>query len=259
MLAYINHGEYEEAMGIYYELRDHEDTNKVKDFVLDAKMYATMIRSLTHAKNMTAHLNRFDPTTEPVYAYSVEDDDRAILENIEGDSQPALLTALTLFNDMRRLEIQPSPEMYTSMLKACTEQKDSYVLEKLHKLMRMDLYLDPDVRVLNQLMEAYSVIGDGPSALEIWDTIETSLFNSDSVSIVLKACLDYGYHTRANAIWNAVKLKQPELRLSVDDFNNYLLCVIRSKDMEKAEKLVQEGLANGDADESSVNTLEQYK
>lgn len=210
MLAYINDGKYEEAMEIYYELRDHEDSpnSSVKNLQLDAKTYGSMISSLTDIKNMVLNKTRFDPTMEPLYEYSVEDVDSAIYQDIEGDSQPSLLTALTLFNDMRHLEIQPSSEMYISMLKSCAEQKDGYVLEKIHKLIRMDLYLDPDIKVFNHLMNAYNIVGDGSSVLEIWDTAESSNnFDQESVSIVLNTCLQHGFITRLTAIWNTLKLK----------------------------------------------------
>lgn len=210
MLAYINDGKYEEAMEIYYELRDHEDSpnSSVKNLQLDAETYGTMIRSLTDVKNMMLNKTQYDPTVEPLYEYSVEDVDSAIYQDIEGDSQPSLLTALTLFNDMRHLEIQPTSEMYIDMLKSCAEQKDGFVLEKIHKLIRMDLYLDPDIKVFNHLMNAYNIVGEGSSVLEIWDTAESSdNFDDESVSIVVNTCLQHGFITRLTSIWNILESK----------------------------------------------------
>ncbi|KAI9352369.1 hypothetical protein BD770DRAFT_142833 [Pilaira anomala] len=210
MLSYINDGKYEEAMEIYYELRDHEDSanHAVKSLRLDADIYESMIRSLTNGKNMDLNKTRFDPNVEPMYEYSVEDVDTAIYTNIDGDSQPSLLTALTLFNDMRHLEIQPTSEMYIDMLKCCEEQRDEFVLEKLHKLIRMDLYLDPDLRVFNHLMKAYKVVGDGSSVLEIWDMAEASNnFDKESVSIVINTCLENGFITRLRSIWKNLESK----------------------------------------------------
>ncbi|GAA5804875.1 hypothetical protein HPULCUR_010384 [Helicostylum pulchrum] len=210
MLSYINDGKYEEAMEIYYELRDHEDsaTDSVKDLRLNAETYASMIDSLTNKNNMTLNQTRYDPTDEPLYQYSVQDVDSVIYSNIEGDSQPSLLTALTLFNDMRHLEIQPNSQMYVNMLKACQEQRDDYVLEKLHKLIRMDLYLDPDLEVFNHLMKAYKVVGDGSSVLEIWDMAQTSNnFDKESVSIVIDTCLENGFVTRLRSIWESLESK----------------------------------------------------
>lgn len=271
MLAYINDGKYEEAMEIYYELRDHEDSakNTTKNLRLDADTYATMIRSLTDTKNMEAHGNRFDPTAEPLYEYSVEDVDSAIFQDIEGNSQPALLTALTLFNDMRHLEIQPTSEMYISMLKACVQQRDGYVLEKLHKLIRMDLYLDPDREVFYYLMEAYRVVGDGASVLEIWDSlVADQAVDEKSISTVLKACAQYGYKSRAKAIWE--ELNSKNIKIPMNDCNQYLLSQlnhiqqeegkeVQGQQLKDLEGLVQQGLSNSQANDTSVNLLEKYK
>lgn len=257
MLAYMNDGKYEDAMEIYYELRDHEDSpnNSVKNLQLDADTYAVMIASLTDPKNMALNGTQFDPTAEPLYEYSVEDVDSAIYQDIEGDSQPALLTALTLFNDMRHLEIQPTPSMYTSMLKACVQQKDGYVLEKLHKLIRMDLYLDPDISVFNHLMEAYSVVGDSAAVLEIWDT--AAGYDEKSVSIVLKTCLEHGLATRSQSIYEAAK--QQHMKIPVEAFNDYLLCQLRKKTVEEVTPILDQALANGEANESSVKLVDKYK
>lgn len=258
MLAYMNDGQYEAAMEIYYELRDHEDSpnNSVKNLQLDADIYEVMIKSLTNPKNMALNGTHFDPTAEPLYEYSVEDVDSAIYQDIEGDSQPALLTALTLFNDMRHLEIQPTPSMYNSMLKACIEQKDGYVLEKLHKLIRMDLYLDPDIHVFNHLMEAYSVVGDSAAVLEIWDT--ATRYDEKSISIVLKTCLNYGLVTRSQSIWETVK-KQQQQQIPVEAFNDYLVCQLRKKTVEQVKPILDEALLNGEANESSVKLFVKHK
>jgi pentatricopeptide repeat protein len=257
MLAYINDGQFEDAMEIYYEVRDHESaSNKLR---LNAETYAAMISSLTDTKNVDLSNKRvFDTTAEPMYEYSVQDGDTAILHNIDGDSQPSLLTALTLFNDMRHLEIRPTPSMYIDMLKACAEQQDDFVLDKLHKLIRMDLYFDPDIQVYNGLMKAYQAVGDGAAVLEIWDIAESShAYDDTSVSIVLKTCLDHGYYTRANAIRSIL---QSQIKLSVQDFNSYLQGVlVNGKDIDRAQEVLKEGLSRGEADETSVNILEAYQ
>ncbi|KAK4516241.1 uncharacterized protein ATC70_011211 [Mucor velutinosus] len=258
MLAYMNDGKYEEAMEIYYELRDH-DEDPTKNLRLKPDTYAFMLQSLTDPNKIQQNHTQFENNVEPIYEYSVEDVDSALYPDIDGDSQPALLTALALFNDMRHLEIQPTPDMYANLLKACADQKDGHVLEKLHKLIRMDLYLDPDVRVFNQLMRAYDVVGDPASVLEIWEVAESSnVVDRDSVSTVLQTCLRNGYVSRADAIWESLKYKRKAIQPTVDDFNVYLQCILNSNDIEKAETLVQEGLSTGQADDSSVNILKTH-
>ncbi|KAF1799140.1 hypothetical protein FB192DRAFT_1395144 [Mucor lusitanicus] len=258
MLAYMNDGKYEEAMEVYYELRDH-DEDPTKNLRLKPDTYASMLQALTDPHKMQQNHTQFEDNVEPMYEYSVEDVDSAIYPDIDGDSQPALLTALALFNDMRHLEIQPTPDMYANLLRACADQKDGYVLEKLHKLIRMDLYFDPDVQVFNQLMRAYDVVGDPASVLEIWEVADSSdVVNHDSVSTVLQTCLRNGYHSRANAIWESLQYKKDAIQPTADDFNVYLQCLLNSNDIGKAEKMVQEGLATGQANESSVNILETH-
>lgn len=257
MLAYMNDGKYEEAMEIYYELRDHDEDPK-KNLRLRPDTYASMLQALTDPSKMQQNHTQFEDNGEPMYEYSVEDVDSAIYPDIDGDSQPALLTALALFNDMRHLEIQPTPDMYANLLKACADQKDGYVLEKLHKLIRMDLYFDPDVQVCNQLMRAYDVVGDPASVLEIWEVAESSnVVDHASVATVLQTCLRNGYYSRAHAIWEALQHRDA-IQPTVDDFNVYLQCVLNSNDTETAEKMVQEGLSTGQANESSVNILKTH-
>lgn len=242
MLAYLNDGHYEDAMEIYYQLRDHEK----HVLRLTADTYATMIHSLTSSKKKTEP--KFDPSVEPVYYYSVEDSSSYIYADLDGESEPALLTALTLLNDMRTLHIQATSGMYVDLLKACAEQKDAYVLDKVHKLIRMDVYLDPSVDVFNGLMKAYQAIGDGQAVLEIWDVLET--FDNQSVSIVLKTCVDLDFGSRADAIWDTLKQEQ----VSVENFNLYLTSLLKRNEIEEAQQLISgEGV-----DESSKRLVENH-
>ncbi|KAI8645766.1 hypothetical protein BD408DRAFT_411035 [Parasitella parasitica] len=257
MLAYMNDGRYEEAMEIYYELRDH-DQNPIKQLRLKPDTYASMLQALTDPTKMQENHAQFDDSTEPMYEYSVQDVGTALYPNIDGDSQPALLTALALFNDMRHLEIQPTPDMYTNLLKACADQKDGFVLEKLHKLIRMDLNFDPSIQVFNQLMRAYHAVGDPAPALEIWEVAESSnMVDCESVSTALEICLQYGYFSRADAIWSSLG-GHKDIEVTVGNFNVYLQSLLNSSAADKAEKMVQEGLCSGHADETSVNILKMY-
>jgi pentatricopeptide repeat protein len=257
MLAYMNDGKYEESMEIYYELRDH-DEDPTKNLRLMPDTYAAMLKALTDPSKIQENHIQFDKNVEPIYEYSVEDADSAIYPDVDGNSQPALLTALALFKDMRHLEIQPTPDMYENLLKACADQKDGYVLEKLHKLIRMDHYFDPDVDVFNQLMRAYHAVGDPASVLEIYEVAESSnVVDQKSLSTVLETCLQNGFHSRAEAIWNSLEYKN-NIKITANDFNIYLQCLLNSNDTDKAEKMIQEGLTSGQANEASVNILKKY-
>ncbi|CEP17939.1 hypothetical protein [Parasitella parasitica] len=257
MLAYMNDGRYEEAMEIYYALRDH-DQDSTQNLQLRPETYASMLQALTDPSKVLDSRTQFESGAEPMYEYSVQDVDTAIYPDIDGDSQPALLTALALFNDMRHLEIQPTPDMYTNLLKACADQKDGYVLAKLHKLIRMDLYVDPDVQIFNHLMKAYHAVDDPASALEIWEAAESSnMVDRDSVSTALQTCLQHGYFSRADAIWSSLR-EHKDIKVTADEFNVYLQSLLDSNDIDKAKTMVQKGLSSGHANETSVNILKKY-
>ncbi|KAG1344114.1 hypothetical protein G6F62_004583 [Rhizopus arrhizus] len=186
MVAYMNDGKYHDSMEIYHELRNYEDRASSLDLRLDSSVYETMIESLTKAR---PDYKRFEQDQEPIYEYSVADNDSLIVTNVEGDSSPSLLTALTLLNDMRHLEIPATVNIYTSMLQTCAEQKDEYVLEKVHRLIRMEPCIDPEIDITNHLLKAYYEIKDIGLVLDIWNVAEeTKGFDQTSISVVLKAC-----------------------------------------------------------------------
>ncbi|CEI90290.1 hypothetical protein RMCBS344292_04618 [Rhizopus microsporus] len=207
ILAYINDDLLEDAMEIYYALREHHKKcrdnpkRKAKVFVqLDATFYSILISSLSSFK-----------------------------ENEKRVSQ-RLVAALKLFNDMRPLQIQPSTHIYTAMLHACGQNRDEYVLEHVYQLIKVDLYLDPDIGIYNALMDAYNRIGDGRTVLDIWQQLVSSAppnvaVDQASVSIVLDSCGHNGYMHRAPSIWNW--LKRTGFELNTNNYNSYIECLCR--------------------------------
>jgi tetratricopeptide (TPR) repeat protein len=254
MVAYMNDGKYHDSMEIYHELRNYEDRASSLDLRLDSSVYETMIESLTKAR---PDYKRFEQDQEPIYEYSVADNDSLIVTNVEGDSSPSLLTALTLLNDMRHLEIPATVNIYTSMLQACAEQKDEYVLEKVHRLIRMEPCIDPEIDITNHLLKAYYEIKDIGLVLDIWNVAEeTKGFDQTSISVVLKACIESGNLERANHIWS---LMEDNMKIQKEDYNRYLDCLLRYGIIEQAKTLLQEGMAKGIADKTSVNIWEKYQ
>ncbi|KAI8391253.1 uncharacterized protein BYT42DRAFT_490600 [Radiomyces spectabilis] len=207
ILAYINDQQTDVAMDIYYELRNHYEnlhtssgSAPVIEIDLDVPFYTSLITALTHQA-----------------------------ERIP-DSSPELLFALSLFNDMRQLHIQPNAHAYTAILHACGRHKDSYVLEEIHQLIKMDLYFDPDTAVYNALMDAYNRTGDGDTVLQIWETLALSsapeaMIDQVSVSIVLDSCGHNGYHFKAQSIWKM--LKDEFFPLNSNNYNSYIECLCR--------------------------------
>ncbi|KAL0083508.1 hypothetical protein F4703DRAFT_1738696 [Phycomyces blakesleeanus] len=204
IVSYINDQRIDEAMEIYYDIRKRHSIHHKSHISLDVNLYTILISSLTNA-----------PATK----------------DTSSPSHPNLLAALTLFNDMRQLRIQPNAYCYTAILHACGQHKDMYVLEQVHKLMKMDLYFDPDTAVYNALMDAYSRSGEGETVLQIWETLimsssPTTSIDATTISIVLDSCGHNGLGHLAKDIWK--RLRDNEFALNSNNFNSYIECLCRS-------------------------------
>lgn len=242
MLAYINDGLVDDAMDIYYELREFvhgSDTGKER-FNMDATFYTTLISAMTRLPGQQLDL---EDRPAPNYAYTIDD---TPIQGLDGRSQPMLLTALSLFNDMRRSMIRPNAHVYTAILHACAKYKDAYVLEQIHKLIRMDLYFDPDTAVYNALMNAYNRVGDGHIVLQMWEMLALSsapetAIDQTTVSIVLDSCGHNGYNYHSREIWHM--LKQSGFELNTNNYCSYVECLCRFKGREgweEAKRVVDE-------------------
>lgn len=254
ILAYINDDLIDDALEIYFTLRehhrkcrDHLSTQKIP-IKLDTTFYSTLISSLSNG-----------PTSE---SFQVNDD--------ENNSSPRLVAAMTMFNDMRPLQIQPTIHTYTSMLHACGQYRDRYVLDKIHQQIKVDLYLDPDIGIYNSLMDAYNRTEDGEAVLDIWQTISMPASYSNitpdqtSVSIVLDSCGHNGLVSRARTIWKW--LKRTQFILNTNNYNSYIECLCREDGRtgwDEAIEIVKEEMSTPDrplhgspiVDMKTVNTL----
>ncbi|KAI8639530.1 hypothetical protein BD408DRAFT_392156 [Parasitella parasitica] len=257
ILAYINDDKLDDALAIYYTLREHhkkckQDTTRSQVKIpiqLDTTFYSTLIAALS--KNDVHHttISRDDPE----------------------ESSPRLVAAMSIFNDMRPLQIRPSMHTYTAMLHACGQYRDPYVLDQVHKLIKVDLYLDPDIAIYNAMMDAYNRIGDGGKVLDIWQTLSLSASQQSqlapdqtTVSIVFDSCGHNGLMQHAQSIWSF--LKRTQFKLNTNNFSSYIECLCRSKGREgwdrafdiATQEMSTPGkpqLGNPVLDEKTLNTL----
>ncbi|KAI9270487.1 hypothetical protein BDA99DRAFT_501918 [Phascolomyces articulosus] len=274
MLAYINDDQLDDAMDIYYELREHCQNAEPGQarITLDTTFYTSLISAMTalsSRQRKQQHNDLNTPSSVPSYAFMVEEKPDNSVENLDGTSQPNLLRALTLFNDMRRLLIRPNAHVYTAMLNACAKYRDAYALEQIHRLIRMDLYFDPDTAVYNALMDAYNHCGDGHVVLQLWDILMLSsapkiAIDQATISVVLDSCGHNGYSHKAHGIWR--KVKRVGFDLNTNNYNSYIECLCRQKGRqgwEEARRVVLDEMRAPSAihdprppfEEKTLNTL----
>ncbi|KAG0180256.1 hypothetical protein DFQ28_009210 [Apophysomyces sp. BC1034] len=254
MLAYLRAGQLDNAMGIYYELRNHHEKTTTEErksqLKLDKAFYNTLISALTEN---TANTSK--PEGQVIYAYTVEDDANEWLGMDDEYEQPALRAALALFNDMRQLEIQPSSESYRALLQACGEHKDEYVLEQIHRLIRMDTSFSLDAIIDATLIKAYHSVGNYEQVLQIWDTTTQSGVgvDQDTVTMILDSCKHSIHQTKT--VWSLLNGKGYALNTSHYHLYVEILCQHSKEGWEEAWKLVN---AKSLVDRQTVNILTRF-
>lgn len=247
--AYTKSGDIDTALDIYYAVKEKhiparrrkpENSNTV---TLDTQFFTALITSFTQTAEGISSIdhdlhNEDRISYAPSYLYTVEDDDdrRHFIEG-EDESSAALGTALSLFTDMRQLQIRPNAHTYTTLLHAAAKHQDEIALEHIHKLIKMDLYLDPDIAIYNGLMNAYNRTGQGHQVIQIWETLNLASspgagtqersVDQASVSIVLDSCGHNGYGYKAQEIWD--NLKRCRFPLNTNNYNSYIEALCRMK------------------------------
>ncbi|KAH8554200.1 hypothetical protein BGW37DRAFT_421674 [Umbelopsis sp. PMI_123] len=248
--AYTKIGDLDTALDIYYAVKEkHVPARRRKSdssntITLDTQFFTALINS------------------------------RHFIEG-ENQSSAALATALALFTDMRQLQIRPNAHTYTTLLHAAAKHQDEIALEQIHKLIKMDLYLDPDIAIYNGLMNAYNRTGQGHEVVQIWDTLSLSStptqdknIDQASVSIVLDSCAHNGYGYKAQQIWDS--LKRYQFPLNTNNYNSYIEALCRMKDddgWEQAYAIAQKEMipqtsqhsdSGTPVDTKTVNTLVSF-
>ncbi|GAB5590300.1 hypothetical protein Unana1_05200 [Umbelopsis nana] len=248
--AYTKSGDIDTALDVYYAVKEkHVPARRRKSdssntITLDTQFFTSLITSFTQTAERMAEMDHHEQPNDdqlsyaPSYLYTVEDDDdrKYFIEGEDGSSA-VLATALSLFTDMRQLQIRPNAHTYTTLLNAAAKQRDEISLEHIHKLIKMDLYLDPDIAIYNGLMNAYNRTGQGHQVIQIWETLNLASspsagsqernIDQASVSIVLDSCAHNGYGIKAQEIWD--NLKRCHFRLNTNNYNSYIEALCRMK------------------------------
>ncbi|ORX56153.1 hypothetical protein DM01DRAFT_1406504 [Hesseltinella vesiculosa] len=203
-VAYVIANRLEDAMAIYYVLRDRHP----KQVVLDSVYFNMLIKALAQPVQ--------------VQRLSSSNTGRSMKH------KERLSMSLQLFTDMRNLRLQPSPHTYTILLNACSFARDADGLLKIHQLMKMDLQLDPTTKLYNALMDGYNRTFQFEQVMFVWDKLfHDNKFDNASVSIVLDACGYHQQHGRGEAIWKILSAYSG-FSLNTNNFNSYIEFICRS-------------------------------
>jgi len=156
--------------------------------------------------------------------------------------------AIYVFGHMRQSPLQekrPTAETYTQCLEGIAKQADLNSLETVHNMLKLDSEVEPDTRLHNALMLAYTACEQPERSLEFWDDIvysrEGPTYNS--ICIALQACeaMPFG-ERRARDIWK--RLKKFEIDVTKEIYEGYVAALARhgliAESIEQLDKMEAE-------------------
>lgn len=134
--------------------------------------------------------------------------------------------AVHIFNHMRthtRSDTVATVETYVTCLKGIARSKDEESLETVHNQLKLDFTIEPNTRLSNALMLAFTACGHPRRALAFWDDIAASQEgpNINSIHLALRACEIAPWGDRkAREIWE--KLQKTGIESSQDLWTSYV-------------------------------------
>ena len=134
--------------------------------------------------------------------------------------------ATHVFGHMRQFpnpEKRPTAAAYAQCLEGIAQLADLTSLETVHNMLKLDVHVEPDTKLHNAMMLAYSACGMPERALEFWDDIvysrEGPTYNS--IRIALKACEKAPWGDKAaRDIWG--RLKRFEIEVGKEIYEGYV-------------------------------------
>lgn len=248
MEAYIKGGHVEDAMDIYYTLKDYIDQQQQKNLnnqlEIDSSFYNRLISALTKTTTNSSNNNEKEVSTH--LGYTVEED-VPIIANIEHDTSASLQLALQLFQDMRHKDIPTNKDTYINLIKACGNEKDSYILGQIHQLLRMDYSLELDQTLIYELMKTYYQVNDIGMLFELWESSghyqqqqqqqeqEQNTYN-DMIQFLLNICYEKKYKYHALRIWadlpSSLKLEDKHLSTL------FIKCLCEANEWDQAKSII---------------------
>ena len=152
--------------------------------------------------------------------------------------------ACHVFGHMRQQAIserRPNISVYVACFEGIAKAADLQSLEMVHNMLKLDSEIEPDTKLYNVLMLAYTACGEPDRSLGFWDDIihsrEGPTYNS--IQIALRACEAQPFGDRqACEIW--ARLKRFEIEVTKEIYAAYIGALAGQALFAECAKLVNE-------------------
>ncbi|EPE35328.1 hypothetical protein GLAREA_11027 [Glarea lozoyensis ATCC 20868] len=150
-----------------------------------------------------------------------------------------------VFGHMRQHHLttrKPTLETYIACFEGIASCKDAESLDMVHNMFKLDSAMEPNTKLYNALMLAYTAIDDGDRALEFWVDITNSTEGPSyqSLEIVFRACevAPFGY-TTVKETW--AKMRRMEIEITRDVWQAYIGALGGRGKLEEAKDAILNG------------------
>ena len=151
--------------------------------------------------------------------------------------------ALHVFGHMRqhiRVDGRPLPATYVDCLEGIARAADSESLHTVHNMLKMDSSIEPDTRLYNALMLAYTACEEPYTAVQFWDLITNSREGPSyrSIEIMFRACEQQPLgDKKAREIWT--QMHRMEIEITKNVFVAYIAAIAGQGKLDEAKAIVE--------------------
>ncbi|KAL2071841.1 hypothetical protein VTL71DRAFT_13076 [Oculimacula yallundae] len=194
-----------------------------------------------------------DPATTTVRSWEAYTIMRQVFDETNLDQRTRMMNeyfsrgrcdmACHAFGHMRQHSMphrRPVLETYVQCFEGIASLADRECLDMVHNMLKMDSSIEPNTKLYNALMLAYTSCDEADRALDFWDDIT----NSDegpsykSLEIVFWACGKKPFGDRkARDIWN--KMRRMEIEVTRKVFAGYISALAGQGKFEEARDLIE--------------------
>ena len=239
------------ALSMMYLRRD--EINELTDLLqTQAYHYTTDERQRLLDTFMAFCLDRNMSTVRAWDAYCIM---RAILDELSVKERTSLMNeffargrcdmACHVFGHMRQHPLpdrRPVLDTYIQCFLGIASLGDREHLDMVHNMLKMDSTVEPNTRLYNSLILAYTECEDADRALEFWEDITNTTEGPSyrSLEIVFRACGRKPFGDKiARSIWN--KMRSMEIEVTKEVFAAYVAALAGQGKFDEARDMVGVG------------------
>jgi len=157
--------------------------------------------------------------------------------------------AVHVFDKMRyhsRLEAQATVDTYIECFRGIALTRDADALEVTHNQLKVDYHIEPNTKLQNALIRAYTACQNPRRAIAIWDDITASREGPDlnSIHLTLRACETAPWgDQKARAIWE--RLQKTGLEVDENLWASFAAALVANSEVTACVTEIEEAQAKG--------------